>query len=164
MSVVFNARKLTEKQKKTSNDIPIELPGSSADFPWPDIHCKFGLYSWHAQSLANHRATETRPHRSTRIPWEDFPCPVLCVPQFSVEYQGKREAFNSQLLFTMASTLRQAVDIGLDPEEYAAYGARIDTRKGSIILYAMIVHKVRLYCLLCSQYATHVPLLRYPPQ
>ena len=160
MSVVFNARKLTEKQK-TSNDIPIELPGSSADFPWPDIHCKFGLYSWHAQSLANHRATETRPHRSTRIPWGDIPCPYLCVPQFLVEYQGKKEVFNSQLDFTLASTLKQAVDIGLDPEEYAAYGARIDMIRGCIVLHAMVVHKVRLCCLNCSQYATHVPLLRY---
>ena len=125
--------------RKFRPSLRIIVPGpSNADLPWPDTICQYGFYSWHeVHSPAAYR-------HSTRITTKGTSDrELLCVPHFAIEYRvaGKR-SFNYQVPFVMGKALEQAMDFGLDPEEYAAYGATIDLEQGDINLYGMTTQEV----------------------
>ena len=128
--------------------VPILMPGSSPDLPWPDARCDFGLFSWynleHATKPSAIRARQTA--HFFRGPEDDY---FLCVPHFTVEFRDDTQVSpNNRLMFSLGSALKQAGRIGFDLLSYAAYGACVDLRTGSVIFQGMTASKV------CSPFRT----------
>ena len=122
-------------------EVPIVMPGSSPDLPWPDTRCDYGLFSWydleHATKPSTIRAHQVHFFRRSE---DDH---LLCVPHFTVEFRDDTQVSpNNRLMFLLGSALKQASQIGLDPPSYAAYGACVDLSTSSVIFQGMTTLKV----------------------
>ena len=68
---------------------------------------------------------------------------VILVPHFSIKYTGRKilpihiDDTECQLKRALASTLDQAIMMGIGRTDYASYGASVNPRTGTVNLYAM---------------------------
>ena len=121
--------------------MPIVMPGSSPDLPWPDTRCDYGLFSWYDLEHAT-KPSAIRAGRMAhffRGPEDHF----LCVPHFTIEFRDDTQVSpNNRLMFSLGSALKQASRIGFDLPSYAAYGACVDLGTSSVIFQGMTAPKV----------------------
>ena len=122
--------------------VPIVMPGSSRDLPWPDVRCDYGLFSWynleHATKPAAVRARSTAQFfgRQEKHHW-------LCVPHFTVEFRGDTQVSpNNRLAFSLGGALQQARQMGFNPLSYAAYGTCVDLSTSSVLFQGMVATNV----------------------
>ena len=129
------------------NDVPIVIPSSCPDFPWPDASCEFGLFSLHKLEpvTKRRRITHVRKDRIGRIKTtiqRDKP-DYLRILHLAVEYKrcGKK-GFNNHLPFVMGYASLQAEELYPDLGPCAVYGVSVDLEQHSLFFYGMVKRKV----------------------
>ena len=122
--------------------VPIVMPGSSRDLPWPDVRCDYGLFSlYNLEHATKHAAIRARRTAHFFGRQENNNC--LCVPHFMVEIRDCTQVSpNNRLAFSLGGALQQAGQIGFNTLSYAAYGACVDLSTGSVLFQGMVATNV----------------------
>ena len=122
--------------------VPIVMPGSSRDLPWPDVRCDYGLFSWYDMEHATKPAA-VRARRTAQFFGKQENTHSLCVPHFTVEIGDSTQVSpNNRLAFSLGGALQQARQIGFNLLSYAAYGACVDLSTGSVLFQGMVASNV----------------------